>query len=71
MFNSIRSKLGLGMADNLDELQDIEDMDMLGSPELMDDVDPDTVLADPESTTEMKKMALQMIKDRYLKPQEE
>jgi hypothetical protein len=71
MFNSIRSKLGLGMADDLEEVQDTEDMDMLDSPEAMPDIDPDTVLSDPESTMEMKKMALQMIRDRYLKPQEE
>lgn len=71
MYNSIRSKLGLGMYDNLDEMQDDSDMDLLDSPESMADIDPDTVLSDPEASIEMKKMALQMIKDRYLKPQDD
>lgn len=69
MFNSIRRKLGL--ADTLDEVQDDSDMEMFDSPDAMADIDPDSVLADPESSIEMKKMALQMIRDRYLKPQEE
>ncbi len=65
MFNSIRSKLGMGLYDNLDEVQDFS------SPDAMADIDPDSVLNDPTADIEMKKMALQMIKDRYLKPQEE
>lgn len=71
MFNSIRSKLGLGIADTLEEVQDTEDMDLLDSPDAMEDINPDDVLSDPDSSVEMKKMAIQMIKDRYLKPSEE
>lgn len=69
MFNSIKSKLGL--VDSMDEMQDELDFDSLESPDAMNDIDPDTVLSDPEASVEMKKMAIQMIKDRYLKPQEE
>lgn len=70
MFNSIKSKLGMGMYDEMEEVEDDSFMDDLESPEAMADIDPDTVLNDPSSSVEMKKMAIQMIKDRYLKPQE-
>jgi hypothetical protein len=68
MFNSIKSKLGL--VDSMDEMEDEIAFDSMESPESMEDIDPDTVLNDPMSTIEEKKMAIQMIKDRYLKPQE-
>jgi hypothetical protein len=71
VFNSIKSKIGMGMYDNLDEVQDDSDIQDFSSPESIQDIDPDTVLNDPTADIEMKKMALQMIKDRYLKPQEE
>jgi len=71
VFNSIKNKLGMGMYDSMDEIQDDSDMEDLESPEAMQDIDPDTVLNDPSSSIEMKKMAIQMIKDRYLKPQED
>lgn len=70
MFNNIKNKLGMGMYDELEEVQDDSEMEDLDSPETMPDIDPDTVLSDPSSSIEMKKMAIQMIKDRYLKPQE-
>lgn len=70
MFNNIKNKLGMGMYDELEEVQEDSDMEDLDSPEAMPDIDPDTILNDPASSIEMKKMAIQMIKDRYLKPQE-
>lgn len=70
MFNSIKNKLGMGMYDTLEEVQEDSEMDSLESPESIQDIDPDTILDDPSSSVEMKKMAIQMIKDRYLKPQE-
>lgn len=70
MFNSIREKLGMGMYDDMNEIQDDSMMEDLDSPDAMPDIDPDTILSDPSSSVEMKKMAIQMIKDRYLKPQE-
>ncbi len=60
----------MGVYDNLEEAQDDSMMDNFASPESMDDIDPDAILDDPSSSVEMKKMAIQMIKDRYLKPQE-
>lgn len=71
MFNSIKNKLGMGMYDDLEEAQDDSMMDNLQSPEPMQDIDPDTILNDPSSSVEEKRMAIQMIKDRYLKPREE
>jgi hypothetical protein len=70
MFNSIKNKLGMGMYDSMDEMEDDVAFDSMESPEAMEDIDPDIVLNDPSSSIEEKKMAIQMIKDRYLKPQE-
>lgn len=70
MFNSLKSKLGQQPTEDSvsgdfgDIYQDSYDMDDTL------ETDPESVLNDPQSPVELKQMAIQKIKDRYLKPKE-
>lgn len=69
MFNSLKNKLGQQPTEDSvtgdfgDIYQDSYDMDSL-------DTDPESVLNDAQAPVEIKQIAIQKIKDRYLKPKE-
>lgn len=65
MFNNLKRMLG-------NEVSGLEDPDMMFPEEEMeeDDRDPEMILNDPASSFEQKKIAMQMVKDKYLKPQD-
>lgn len=45
--------------------------DVMSDEEILENQDPEQVLNDPDANYELKKLAMQMIKDRYLKPRDE
>lgn len=71
MFNNVKSMLA-GFNGNVSEQPLVEEQDMENS-EMMntEDMEPEEILDDPNASYEMKKMAMQRIKDRYLKPRED
>jgi hypothetical protein len=63
MFNLLKNKLG--GTPSLTEEEQIVTM------EQPDEREPEEILDDPTSSFELKKLAMQQIKDRYLKPRED
>lgn len=73
MFNSLKQRLNLDAYDNIDDLQNDQAFDTMETEDVyadLSDIDPDEVLDDPSASFEMKKNAIQQIKDRYLKPRD-
>lgn len=64
MFNKLMEMLSDGQLGEEEMGTDMPETDMLG----LEDADPDEILKDPSASFEMKQQALQMIRDRYLKP---
>lgn len=69
MFNSLKSKLGQVPTEDMAAPQ-LEDMYPTSFDEDLTETDPQSVLADPMSTVEAKQIAIQKIKDKYLKPKD-
>jgi hypothetical protein len=67
MFNKLKQ-----MINGEPELEEsmLED-DVMSDEEILENQDPEQVLNDPDANYELKKLAMQMIKDRYLKPRDE
>lgn len=70
MFNKLKSQLGqVPTEDNMDP--QLEDMYPNSFDESMLDSDPQSVLNDPATPVDLKKIAMQKVLDKYLKPKDE
>lgn len=71
MFNKLK-QLGLGQQPTEDEVDPMLDDMYPGSFDTSElDSDPEAVLNDPSADVELKKMAMQKVLDKYLKPKED